>query len=214
MRVRRRVDRDRNEADLAVCDAAFGDDRLRKLADFSSIPTKHRDLEATVVIEMNVHRRDVMAMMLVVRIRQPPRQLAGMVAEDIRQRGDAVSRNAAIDTRAIKAETREVANGFGAVIIPLAFHERGQLGRELVGHADRYPLHGSVLRSREEAYDIFERLAYTRRVTRQAWRRPNLTAWPFCVSFSGAMLQARKPVGIRCGRATVIGSLAESQTRS
>ena len=36
----------------------------------------------------------------------------------------------------------------------------------------------------------------------------------FGVSFRGASFQARKPVKIRYGRATVIGPFAESQTRS
>ena len=96
------------------------------------------------MIEMDVHRRDLLTVMLVVRIGQPLRQLAGMVVEDIGERRDAIPGDGVVDARALKAKTREIANRFRAIVVPLAGHEGGQLGRELVGHADRDPLHGAI----------------------------------------------------------------------
>jgi hypothetical protein len=57
--------------------ATFGDDRFRKLAHLSGIATKHCDVKAALVIVA------MMAMMLVVRVRQPLGQLPAMVVEDI-----------------------------------------------------------------------------------------------------------------------------------
>ncbi len=96
-------------------DAAFGDDRLRKLAHLGGVAAKHRDFEAAFVIEMDVHCRDLMLVMFVVRTRQPFRQFARMVVEDIGQRRDAVSGDAVVDARPLEAKTRQIANRFGAV---------------------------------------------------------------------------------------------------
>ena len=145
--VRRRVDRHGNETDLTVRDAAFGDDRFRKLAHRGGVAPKHRDFEAAVVIEMDVHRRDLMTVMVVVRIGQPLGQLARVVIEDVGEGRHAVPGDIAIDARPLEAKTREIAHRLRAIVIALAFHERGQLGREFVGHADRDPLHGDVFSS-------------------------------------------------------------------
>jgi hypothetical protein len=157
--VRRRIDRDGHEADVTVSHAAFGDDSLCKVADLGSVAPKHRDFEARVMIEMDVHRRDLMVMMVVVRIRQPFRQFAGMVVEDIRERRNAVSGDAVAEARLPEAETGEIANGFRAVVVPLTFHERGQLGRKVVGHANCYPLHETASPA-YATYDDLRKLAY------------------------------------------------------
>jgi hypothetical protein len=95
---------------LTVRDAAFRYDRVRKLANLSCVPAKHHDFETTVVIEMDVHSRHLMAMVLVVRIRQALCQFAGVVVENIRERCDAFQRDAVIDARPLEAKTRKIAN--------------------------------------------------------------------------------------------------------
>jgi hypothetical protein len=82
--------------------------------------------------------------MLVVRVHEPLRQLAGVMVEDVRQRCDAVPGYVVIDVGPVQAEAREIANSLRSVVVALAVHERGQVGREFVGHADRYPLHGAA----------------------------------------------------------------------
>jgi hypothetical protein len=48
------------------------------------------NFEAIVMIEMDVHRRDLTAIMLVVRIRQALREFAGMIVEQVGKRCDAL----------------------------------------------------------------------------------------------------------------------------
>lgn len=90
MGVRHSVDWDGHETDLAMRDAAFGDDRFRELVHLGGVAAKYCDFEALVVIEMDVHGRELMAMMLVMRVRELLRQVTGMMVEDVRECCDAV----------------------------------------------------------------------------------------------------------------------------
>jgi len=112
MFVRRRIDRDGHEAHLAVGDAPLGDNRLREFADLFSFAAKHGDLKAARMVEMDVHRRDLVVVMLVIRIGQPLRQLASVVVEDIGERRDAIAGKALIDAGALEAEAGEIAHRF------------------------------------------------------------------------------------------------------
>jgi hypothetical protein len=160
-RVGRRVDRNGHETELTVSHAPFGDDSLCKVADLGGVAAKHRDLEARIMVEMDVHCRDLMVMMLVVRIRQPFRQFAGMVVEDIGQRRNALSGDAVVDARPLEAETSEIANGLRAVVVPLAFHERRQLRRKFVGHADCDPLHETASPARLRGFMTISKNQHT-----------------------------------------------------
>jgi hypothetical protein len=94
--VRRRVDRDRDESDLPMRDAAFGDDGAREILDRLGFASEHGHFKATVVIEMDVHRRDVKVVPRVLRVGQALRQFARVVVEHIRKGRDAIPRDAPV----------------------------------------------------------------------------------------------------------------------
>ena len=88
-----------------------------------------------------MHRRDMKLMMIVVRIRQPLRQVTGMMVENIGERRSALTGHRVIDPCALEPETCKIANGLGPIVIVVALHEIGEFGGELVRHADRNSLH-------------------------------------------------------------------------
>jgi hypothetical protein len=141
MLVRRRVNGDRNEADVTVGDAAFGDDRLGEFSDLGGISPKHGDFQATFMIEMDVHRGDLQVVMGMVRVGQALGEFARVMVEDIGERRNAIPCHALIDAGALEAKAREITNSLGSIVVAVAFHERGQFRREFIGHADRDPLH-------------------------------------------------------------------------
>jgi hypothetical protein len=61
---------DRNDANLAVGDAAFGDDRLREFSDLGGLSAKHSHFQTTLMVEMDMHRGDLKVVMIVVRVGQ------------------------------------------------------------------------------------------------------------------------------------------------
>ena len=79
MGMRRRLDHGRDEADLPMGHAALGDDGLRKRPHRGGIAAQDGQLEATVVIQVNVQGRDLQLMMRMMGIRKALGQLARMV---------------------------------------------------------------------------------------------------------------------------------------
>ena len=71
MRMGFSFDRDRHKAHLAVFDAALGDHGFRKLPHNRGFAAKHGHFKAILMIEMNVHRRDLEVVVCVMRIGQP-----------------------------------------------------------------------------------------------------------------------------------------------
>ena len=159
MRVRFSFDRDRHKTHLAVFDAALGDHGLRKLPHHGGFATQDSDFETIVVIEMNMHRGDLKVVMRVMRIGQPPRQFPRVMIENIGERRDALTAHAVIDPRLLKTQAREIAHSLGSVLVTIAFYELGEFDGELIGHADRDPLHRlnfPILdRSMYDDYSIF-----------------------------------------------------------
>ncbi len=96
---------------------------------------------------MNVHRRDLKVMMIVLPIRQPFRQIARMVVENVGERRDALAGHAVIDPSLLETESREIAQRLGAIVVAVAFHEIGEFRGKLVRHANRHPLHEGRPRS-------------------------------------------------------------------
>lgn len=75
-RVRIKPRRDASENNLAMPDAALGDDRPSKLPQRSGVAAKHGDFQATLVIQVNVHSGDLKIMMRMMRLVQTLRQLS------------------------------------------------------------------------------------------------------------------------------------------
>jgi len=166
VRVRLVRHRDGDETRLAVFDVALGDHRFGKLPDPRSLPAQHRDFETIVVVEMNMHRRDLKIVMIVVRVGQPLRQLARVVIEDVGQRRDALSLRAVVDSRLLETEARQVAQRLGSIVIVVIVHERGEFLGKLVGHADGDPLHVLGLSNSADGDDYDVSIGFSRAAAR------------------------------------------------
>ena len=132
---------DRDKTHLSVLDVALGDHRLGKFPDRGGAAAQDGDFEAIVVVEMNMHRRDLKIVMIVMCVRQSLRQFARVVIEDVGQGCDALSLRVVIDPRLLETEAGKVAQRLGSILVAVIVHEGGKFGGELVGHADGDPLH-------------------------------------------------------------------------
>src|SRR5277367_3922175 len=115
------------------------------------------------MVEMNMHRCDLQIMMRVMRTGQPSRQFPCVVVEDIGQGRNALTGRVVIDPRALETETRKIADGLGAVLIAIVFHERSKFGGEFVGHADGDALHllsFPILPLHDQRYDVSSIFSY------------------------------------------------------
>ena len=152
--VNRGINRDGNEADVPVGDAAFRDDGLGEISDGGGLATQDRHLKAAVVVQMHVHRCHLEVVMGMMRVRQALRQLARVVAENIGERSDALLADPVLCERLVQAETGEIANCLGSVLVMMALHEGGQLRREFFRNADGDSFHLHLPRRGYRKYEI------------------------------------------------------------
>jgi len=141
MGVRLRLQRDGHKTHLAVLHAAFGDNSLGKFPHSRRLSPQHGHLKTVFMIEVNMHRRDVEVVMIVMRVGKPLGQFAGMMVVDIGQRRKSSTGPSALKPGMPQPKARQIAQGLRAVVISIAVHEGRQFSRELLGHADRDPLH-------------------------------------------------------------------------
>ena len=74
---------------LAVANAALAHGVVRQRLDRLDRPAQHRDLEAGLVVEMNMQCRHLEIVVAVLRLGEPPAEIARLVVVDIGQGGDA-----------------------------------------------------------------------------------------------------------------------------
>ena len=79
----------RNDVQLAVAHAALADRVVGQLLHRLGRAAQHRDLQAGVVVEMDVQGRDLEIVVAVLRLGEPPAEIARLVVVDIGQGGDA-----------------------------------------------------------------------------------------------------------------------------
>ena len=73
----------RNDVDVAVTDAGFGDERIGKTSDgFDGAPQEHR-LETVVSVHMRMHLGDHEIPVLVLKFSKPHRELPLMMVVDV-----------------------------------------------------------------------------------------------------------------------------------
>jgi hypothetical protein len=84
MRMRLGLDHDRDKVDLAVSNPALSDHGLGKFAHRGSVAAKHRQLKTALMVEMNMHGRDLQPVVRVMSVCQPLRQFTCVVIEHIR----------------------------------------------------------------------------------------------------------------------------------
>ena len=83
MRMRLGLDHNRDKVDLAVRNPTLSDDGLGKFAHRRSVAAKHRQLKTTLMIEMNMHGRDLQLILRVMSVCQPLRQFPCVVIEHV-----------------------------------------------------------------------------------------------------------------------------------
>src|ERR1700757_3686780 len=81
----------RPQGKMPVAHAALADRVVGELLHRAGRASQHRDLEAAVVIEMDVHRRDLQVVMALLRLGEPLAELARLVVIDISEGGDSVA---------------------------------------------------------------------------------------------------------------------------
>ncbi len=81
----------RDHHDAAIAHAALGDDVVGKVPDLAAGALQRGHFHATVIIEMDVQRRQRQIVVAVEILHQPLRQVPGGVIVDIDQRGDALA---------------------------------------------------------------------------------------------------------------------------
>ena len=91
--------RDGDESRLPMHHTAFGDHRFREISNRTGVAAQDGHFEATVGIQMDVHRCDLKTMMRVVGIGQSLRQFAGLMIVDVGKGGDARTGDATVDAR-------------------------------------------------------------------------------------------------------------------
>jgi hypothetical protein len=82
-RVRLGLDHNGNKADLPVRNPALSDHGLGKFAHRRGVAAKHRQLKTVLMIEMNMHGRDLQLMVRMMGVCQPLRQFTCVVIEHV-----------------------------------------------------------------------------------------------------------------------------------
>jgi hypothetical protein len=81
MRMRLGLDHNRDKVDLAVRNPALSDHGLGKFAHRRGVAPKHRQLKTALMIEMNMHGRDLQLMVRMMSVSQPLRLFTCVVIE-------------------------------------------------------------------------------------------------------------------------------------
>jgi hypothetical protein len=105
----------RNKMQIAMANSGLGDRRLRELAHVGGVALKNCGLEAVVVIQMNVKRRQHEVVVVVLDLRQTTREVALMVIEYVGEAADNVRALVIGETIHLQPLSQEIADGLGAV---------------------------------------------------------------------------------------------------
>jgi len=139
MRVRMRLDR--HHHDLAVANAALGDDMIGERLHLAAPSFEHRDLKTGIVVDVNVQRRLREVMMFVIVVGQPLRQFTGGMVVDVAQRRDAVSVARGSASGMLQPAAQEIAKRLGAAGLAVLRDEVVYLAEEVVIDGDGQALH-------------------------------------------------------------------------
>ena len=111
-----------------------------KVPDLPACAPQRRHLHATVIVEMDVQRRQRQIVVAVEILHQPFRQVARGVIVDIDQRCDAVAGWRRVLRTLLQPGAGEIADDLGAVLIAARFRRRVDLGEQVVFDRDGDPL--------------------------------------------------------------------------
>jgi hypothetical protein len=93
-----------------------------------------------------MQRRHLEVVIRVMRVGYAPRQFAGVMVEDIRERCDALANCAVIKPRAFETKARNIPQRLRTVFVAIVLNEGGEFAGKFVGHADRDALHARAFR--------------------------------------------------------------------
>lgn len=132
---------DGDEVEMTVPDPGFRRQLVGKLPHRARIALQDHRLEAILVIEMHVHRRDgeVVSFMLTRRESFGERPLMMVVHE--RERGDAAGTGLLLLATSVESIANQIAHGFAAILVTVFANELIESGRKFVIDGNRYSLH-------------------------------------------------------------------------
>jgi hypothetical protein len=131
--------RDRQQP--AITHPSLGNYLVRDGLNISIAAFKDRYFQATVVIEMHMHRRQRHVVMLVKRVYQPIAQLAGGMVVNINQRSNAVVAAAHALYGLGQSGPRQVSDSLGAVLVSTCLDDSIDVRHEVIVDGDRNALH-------------------------------------------------------------------------
>ena len=134
----------RHHHHAAVAHAALGDHVLGEVLHGAGLALEHCDLHATVMVEMDMQRRQRQFVMIVEGLGQALGQLARGVVVDVDQGGDAVALGVQGFAGLADAGAGEVADRLGAVLVAAGGDDAVELGHQLVIDGDGHALHASL----------------------------------------------------------------------
>ena len=136
------IDLDGDEIELAVLDTTLGRNGIGKATDVTRTSLEHDALDAMVVIEMRMHRRDRQVMVVVLQRSQALGQVALMVVVDVGEIRDAVRARVTLLAEPVEVRAQDVAHRFRPVAVAALLDQAIELVREIVIDGDREAFHG------------------------------------------------------------------------
>ena len=139
----RMLDLDGDEIELPVLDTTLGRNGIGKATDVTRTSLEHDALDAMVVIEMRMHRRDRQVMVVVLQRSQALGQVPLMMVVDVGEIGHAVRVLIRAFAEAIQVRSQDVTHGLGPVAVATALDQRVELVRQLVVERNREAFHAA-----------------------------------------------------------------------
>lgn len=136
---------DRDEVQAAVAHARLGGQARGQLAHRRHRALQHGALEAVLVIEMHVHRRDHQVVVRVLALGEALGEIARVVVVHIGQARDALAARGVLLRVAIEVAADQVTHGLAAVLVAALRDEPVELPGEVVVERNGDALHGVSL---------------------------------------------------------------------
>ena len=137
----------RHHHHAAVAHAALGDHVLGEVLHGAGLALEHCHFHATVMVEVDMQRRQRQFVMIVEGLGQPLGQFARGMVVDVDQGGDAVALGVQRLASLADAGAGEVADRLGAVLVAAGGDDAVELGHQLVIDGDGHALHASLANS-------------------------------------------------------------------
>lgn len=134
-----------DQMQIPVPHAGLGDRLFGELPDGGRRPPQQNDLQAILMVEMDMQRRKHQVVVAVLRLGQTARQFPLMMIIDIAEAADRIFGVAFFFPVGFKTLAQQIADRLGAVFIPLAADEAVELLQKSVIQGNAHPFHPILL---------------------------------------------------------------------